>query len=447
MILKAFHYRLYPNLKQQEMFAKHFGCARFVWNWALEKKTRSYAKDKKCLSVQKLITDLPNLKTSNPWLKEINSQSLQSSLINLDTAFSNFFRRLADPEVKEKGYPVFKERKGRQSFHCPQNVKIDFERNKISLPKIRDIKTKFSRKFEGKVNTVTISRTPANRYFVSILVENIDIPPQKPKIDRDQTIGIDLGLKDFAILSTGEKIPNPKFNYQKENKHIKRLNRRISRQYEMNEKHTKNRHKNCVKRAKLFEKESNRRKDFHHKVSSKLVRENQTICLEDLNITGLMKNHKVAESFASVGLSTFVNYLKYKCEWYGKNLIFINRFDPSSRICNCCGYYNHDLKLGDRTWKCPQCQTILDRDVNAAKNIKDFALQKQNLIGQVPHKERQVPVKKNRFKKKENKIPLDKRELTLQESGPLLTLREGVSKFTQKTKNESLCKNEESTPL
>ena len=173
----------------------------------------------------------------------------------------------------------------------------------------------------------------------------------------------------------------------------------------MNKEHTNNRNKNCIKRARLFEKISNRRNDFLHKLSSRIVSENQTICIEDLVVVNLMKNHKVAESFASVAISTFVNYLEYKCEWYGKNLIRINRFDPSSKISNCCGDYNTHLKLSDRSWVCGKCGKVLDRDINAANNIKDFALQKQNLITQVP---------------------LEGRELTPQEMEPLL-IREKLS--------------------
>ena len=283
-------------------------------------------------------------------------------------------------------------------------VQVDFENNRITLPKIRDIKCVFSRRFSGKMKTVTISKTPADHYFVSILVETKDVASPKPLITREKAVGIDLGLKDFAILSTGEKIANPRFNYKEQPK-LRHLNRRISRQFRMNKVHSNNRNKNCIKRARLFEKISNRRNDFHHKLSSKIVSENQTICIEDLAVANLMKNHKVAESFASVSLGEFVRQLEYKCLWYGKNLIRIGRFDPSSKISNCCGDYNNNLKLSDRFWVCSKCGQTLDRDINAANNIRDFALQRQNLITQVP---------------------LEERELTLQEIVPLLA-REKLS--------------------
>jgi putative transposase len=416
-MLKAYKYRIYPNKKQIEMLNKHFGCSRFIYNWALQTKNEVYIKHKKSLSRFDLQSKLLQLKSEFSWLKEVNSQSLQSSLLNLDNAFSNFFRRCKE-KTNKKGFPTFKTRKGKQSFQCPQYVKVDFERSKISLPKIKDIKTVFSRKFEGKIKTVTISKTCSNKFFVSILVETNEKIPEKPKIDPNKTVGIDLGLKDFAILSTGEKIKNPRFNYAKEQEQIKRLNRKICRQYRMNEKHSNNRNKNCIKRAKLFEKITNRREDFLHKLSTKLIRENQTICLEDLNVSGMMKNHKVAESFSSISLSTFVRMLEYKAEWYGRNIIFIGRFDPSSKICNYCGYYKKDLTLKDRTWVCPDCGTEHDRDINAARNIRDFALQKQNLILQVP---------------------MDNRELTLQETKPLLNNRKAIRQVSSM--------NEESTRI
>lgn len=370
------------------MFAKHFGCNRFVYNWALNLKNETYAKQKKSLSRFELQPLLLKLKSENIWLKEVNSQTLLSALLNLDTAFSNFFRRCKQG-AKQRSYPTFKSKHDRQSFQCPQHVKVDFVSNKISFPKIKDVKCIFSRRFEGKIKTATVSKTRSNKYFVSILVETKNVIPPKSKIARETTVGIDLGLKDFAVLSTGERIKNPRFN-EKEKSKLAKLNRRISRQLRMNERHTNNREKSLVRRAKLLEKISNRRNDFLHKTSSRIVSENQTICIEDLNVSGMMKNHKVAGSFSSLSLSEFVNLLEYKCEWYGKNLIKINRFDPSSKLSNCCGDYNNNLNLNNRSWVCRKCGNVLDRDLNAARNIKDFALDKQNLIAQVPMEDRKL---------------------------------------------------------
>jgi putative transposase len=440
-MLKAFKYRLYPNSKQVELFSKHFGCSRFIYNWALELKNNIYTTKKKSLSRYEISDFLPKLKQENIWLKEINSQILQQSLMHLDTAFTRFFKKQAD-------FPVFKSRKDRQSFSCPQNVKVNLHNSTIILPKIPgEIKCVFSREFTGKIKTCTISRNPARHYFISILVETPDKIPIKPKIDRSKTVGIDLGLKDFLITSNGEKIPNPRFN-QKEQKKIARLNRQISRQYLMNDKkHSKNRTKTCLKRAIVFERVNNRRKDFHHKISTKLIRENQTICLEDLAVSNMMKNHKVAESFASVGLGTFIEYLKYKAEWYGRNLIFIGRFDPSSKMCSSCGHIYQELSLSERYWTCSKCNTHHDRDINAAINIKNFALQKQNLIAQVELNNRKIRLNKP-------EIRLDKPELTLQnrnKNSVILTRKSkneiGPLLKRQKDFKQARSLNEESTPL
>ena len=345
-MLKAYHYRLYPTQTQEVLLNKHFGCVRFVYNWALETKNKAYVEQKKSLSCMKLITRLPELKKENEWLGEINSQALQMSIRNLDNAFTNFFRRVKD-KAKEVGFPKFKTRKNRQSFQCPQKVKVDFENNHISLLKVPNIKAKLSRTFVGKIKTVTISKTKSNRFFASILVDDGIEQPKKCMIKESTAVGVDLGLKDFAILSTGEKVPNQQFN-KKERERIATLQRKMAKQKFINGKHTKNREKNRIKLARLFERIENRRDDFLHKLSTRLVRENQTICLEDLAVKNMQKNHKLAGSIASVAWSKFVSFVEYKCNWYGKNLIKIGRFEPSSRICSKCGSYNSELTLKDR---------------------------------------------------------------------------------------------------
>lgn len=381
-MLKAFHYRLYPDQEQQSLLNKHFGCARFVYNWALETKNKAYVEQKNSVPCTKLITQLPELKKENEWLKEVNSQALQMSIRNLDNAFTNFFRRVKNGS-KQAGFPKFKSRKNRQSFQCPQKVKVDFENNRISLLKVPNIKAVFSRKFEGKIKTVTVSATKAGRYFASILVDDGKDLPKKCKIDEKTSVGIDLGISDFAILSTGEKIKNHRFNEKTRNK-IAKLQRKMAKQKLMNGgQHTKNREKTRVKLNRAYEAISNQRDDFLHKVSSKIVRENQTICIEDLNVSGMMKNHCLAGSIASVSWSRFVSFLQYKCDWYGKNLIKIGRFEPSTKMCSSCGCYNGSLTLKDRKWTCTDCGIEHDRDINASKNIKTFALTKQNLIGNI----------------------------------------------------------------
>ena len=398
-MLQAFHYRLYPTASQEVLLNKHFGCVRFVYNWALETKQKAYVEQKKSLSSFDLVTRLPDLKKENEWLGEVNSQALQMSIRNLDNAFTNFFRRVKE-KAKDAGFPKFKTRKNRQSFQCPQKVKVDFDRGRISLLKIPNIKAVFSRQFVGKMKTVTISKTKAGRYFASILVETGIEPPKKAAIHTDTAVGIDLGLTHFAILSTGEKINNQRFK-EKAKTAIAKLNRKMAKQKMMNDgKHTKNREKTRVKLNRVYETIDNHRNDFLHKLSTKIVRENQTICIEDLAVSNMQKNHCLAGAIASVSWGKFVSFLDYKCEWYGKNLIRIGRFDPSTKICSACGAYNGELTLKDREWICPDCGAKHDRDINAATNVKTFALSKQNLV---------------------RNIGLDKPEFTLGEIEPLAT--------------------------
>jgi len=365
-MLKAFKYRVYPNKEQSVLLNKHFGCVRYIYNQGLQKKMEEYKNSDKSLSYFELqngmLLELKNDEATK-WLKEVYSQCLQMALRNLDNAFTRFFR-------EKKGFPKFKSRhKSVQSCQFPQNVKIDFDKKRIKFPKIGGLKVKFSRKFEGKVKTTTISRTSTNKYYVSILVDNEKELPKKIKVKEETTIGIDLGIKDFCILSNGEKVENPK--YLKNNlQRIKVLQRRTSRKI----KGSKNRKKANRRLALKHEYVRNIRQDFLHKLSSRLIRENQTICLEDLNVAGMMKNHCLAQSISDVSWSQFVEFLKYKSDWYGKNIIQIGRFEASSKTCSSCGSIKRDLLLKDREWICEKCNVKHDRDINAAINIKDFGL-------------------------------------------------------------------------
>jgi len=365
-MLKAFKYRVYPNKEQAILLNKHFGCVRYIYNQGLQNKIESYETTGKSLSCNKLTTgmliDLKN-DPSKEWLKEIYSQCLQMALRNLDNAFTRFFR-------EKKGFPKFKSKhKSIQSCQFPQNVRIDLDNKRIIFPKIGGLKTVFSREFEGKIKTTTLSRTSTNKYYVSILVDNEVEFPEKVKIEKETTIGIDLGIKDFCILSNGEKIENPK--YLKNNlQRIKVLNRRASRKV----KGSNNKKKANLKLALKHEYVRNIRQDFLHQLSSKLISENQTICLEDLNVSGMMKNHCLAQSISDVSWSQFVDFLKYKAEWYGKNILQIGRFESSSKTCSICGWIKKDLTLKNREWVCEKCGVKHDRDINAATNIKKFGL-------------------------------------------------------------------------
>jgi putative transposase len=357
-MFKTYKYRLYPTNSQKELITKHIGSSRFVYNLALETKNMAYIGSKHNFSPFDLIKQLPELKKECPWLKEVNSQCLQQSIQNMDIAFKKFF--------KGAGYPKFKSKhRGKQSFSIPQNVIV--ENNLLIIPKFKEgIKIKLHRPTQGVIKSATISVTPTGKYFVSILCDTKEEPPTKVPIKENTTIGIDLGIKNFAITSEDEVFENPKY-----------LRKTLSKIKYVQRKYSKNKGKRTKKRlALLHEKIVNKRKDFLHKTSTKLIRENQTIALEDLAVSNMVKNHNLAQSINDVSWSTFVTMLEYKADWYGKNILKIGRFAPSSKTCSNCGAINKELQLKDREWTCSSCSTVLDRDLNAACNIKSFALKK-----------------------------------------------------------------------
>lgn len=351
---KAFKYRIYPTESQKELIARHIGSSRFVYNLALETKNAAYIGNKHNYSAFDLVKQLPELKKELPWLKEVNSQSLQQSIQNMDIAFKKFF--------KGAGFPKFKKKSNKGSFSIPQNVIV--ENGLLIIPKFKEgIKIKLHRPTQGTIKSATISVTPTGKYFVSILCDTNTEMPNKAPITESTTIGIDLGIKNFAITSEGEVFENPKFLRKAQSK-LKYVQRKYS-------KHKGKRTKK--KLAKLHEKITNQRQDFLHKTSTKLIRENQTICLETLVVKNMVKNHNLAQAISDVSWSTFVTMLEYKADWYGKNILRIGQFAPSSKTCS-CGVINKDLKLSDREWTCKSCGTTHDRDILAACNIKSFAL-------------------------------------------------------------------------
>ncbi|QYZ79816.1 transposase [Methanofollis formosanus] len=369
-MLQAYKYRMYPSQEQVALLMKHIHACRFVYNNSLEQKIRAYEQEGRKLSCFDLNNRLPALKDEHPWLKDVNSQSLQSANKNLDNAFTRFFR-------EKKGFPRFKSKKNPlQSFQVPQSYSVDFDQRWIKLPKISKIRTIFHRVFTGKMKYATVSVTSTGKWFVSILVDDGKNEPEPAPFSLDTTLGIDVGLKDFATFSIGEKIENPR-HLKNSLQRLKVLQRRMSRK----KKGSKNREKAIQKLARCYEKVANQRNDFLHKISFRVVSENQAIAVESLNVGGMMKNHHLAQGIEDVSWSTFFTMLEYKCRKYGKTLLKIGRFDPSSKICNTCGYLKRDLTLSDREWVCPECGTHHDRDINAAINIKKFALQEQNLVG------------------------------------------------------------------
>jgi putative transposase len=361
-MLRAYKYRLYPNKSQIDFFEKQFGTCRFVYNWALDFKSTVYKDENQSISKNELKKMLPGLKAQYNWLKDVNSQSLQSSIDNLDNAFQKFFRKEAEyPAFKSKNNPV-------QSFQVPQHYVVDLDKGTVKLPKLKEpIKAKFHRRFDGETRTATISRTPTGKYFISILVEDGREIPEK--VSSGPNIGVDVGITHFAILSTGEKIENPR-HLKKSMAKLKAEQQSLSRK----KKGSGNRKKQKLVVAKLHEKVANQRNDFHHKLSNRLISENQVIVLEDLNISGMVKNHCLAQAISDVSWRNFIMKLKYKAEWYGKTIMQIGRFVPSSKLCSICGYKNTDLTLNDRSWECPSCHIKHDRDVNAAINILNIAL-------------------------------------------------------------------------
>lgn len=361
----SYKYRLYPNKTQQQILEKHFGATRWIYNYGLENKIKAYQKDKSNLSCFQISSELPKLKSNKEteWLKEINAQSLQMSLRQLDNAYTKFFK-------KQNKFPKFKSKKDKNSFSIPQGNSIDFKNVKAKFVKLGEIKIIIDRQFIGRIIKATISKNKVNQYFVSYTVdEKFEII--KPKKIKDKTtIGIDLGLKSFAVLSDGRTIENPKY-FNKNEKRLTILQRRLSKK----QKGSQNIKKANLKVAKLHNKISNQRSYFLHNFTHQLTHDNQvdTYAIENLNVKGMMKNHCLAKAIGDVSWGEFIRQLTYKSKWYGKNLIVIGRFEPSSKMCS-CGYVNKDLTLTDRKWTCPKCQTTHDRDLLAAQNIKKFAL-------------------------------------------------------------------------
>ncbi len=360
-MIKTYKFRLDPTKAQKELLAKHFGAVRFIYNLALQVKKDAYNHYDENISWVDLCKQLTDLKNECTWLKEINAQSLQSSIRHLDEAYKNFFNHGA-------GFPKFKRRSNRQSFQCPQKNKIVGD--KISINKFREgIKIKLHRKFIGDIKTVTISITPTGKYYASILVDNhIELPETKKVTSKSSCLGIDTGIKTMASLSNGTEIENPKF-LKRSLARLKILQRRADKK----KKGSKNQRKANLKTARLHEKVKNQRNDYIQKQTTKLLNENQVeaVMVEDLAVSNLMKNHSVAQALSDVSISRFYEVLKYKCKWRGINFVKVGRFYASTKICNCCQHNNdiNDLKI--REWTCVNCNTPHDRDYNASLNIRD----------------------------------------------------------------------------
>jgi len=351
---KTYKFRIYPTAEQEILLAKHFGCTRFVYNHFLNKRKEQYQKDKKSDNYYAQAKTLTEIKkhSETEWLKEVNSQTLQFALRSLDTAFLNFFRGNAQ-------FPKFKSRKHKNSFTVPQNGCVS--NGLLYISKFKEgIKVKLHREVKGKIGKMTISKTATGKYYVSIFTEQ-EIE-ELPKTNKQ--VGVDLGLKDFAITSDGHKFKNNRYT-KKYAKKLKKAQQHLSRK----QKGSNGFEKQKLKVAKIHEKIASCRLDTLHKVSKQLVSEYDVIVCEDLNVKGMIKNHKLSKHIADASWGNFVTLLQYKCDWYGKELIKVNRFYPSSKTCADCGWINQNLKLSDREWTCNNCNTLLDRDANASRNI------------------------------------------------------------------------------
>lgn len=385
-MLKAYKYRLYPNADQAIQIDHSIGVCRLLYNTALNLKIWLYRVYEIKVSSFDLCYQLVEFKKEYPWINEVDSQALQAAIKKVDVAFKNFY--------KGSGYPKFKsKRKGTQSFQCPNGTrKINLENSTLTIPKIKNIPIRLSRTFEGKIKTITISKTPTRKYFASILIDDGKQMPEKSLIHPDTSIGIDLGINHFLVTSEKRKTDHPGWMKQSI-KRLKYLQRRLRKK---SNKKSRRRKVAVLRIAKLHERIANQRKDFLQKLSSEIISDNQTVFLEDLNIKGMSASAKgtiekpgrkvkqkagLNRSIRDSGWGMFEQMLRYKGQWNGKNVLQIGRFVPSSKECSCCHHINETLTLADREWTCANCGTHHDRDGNAGSTVKYHGLKqyyKQN---------------------------------------------------------------------
>ncbi|NES82819.1 MAG: IS200/IS605 family element transposase accessory protein TnpB [Moorea sp. SIO2B7] len=356
---KAYKYRIYPDTEQQQALAKAFGCCRWFWNYSLDLCQKTYSKTGKGLSRYAIQSLLPGLKKEYPWLRDAYSQCLQVVALNLSRAYQNFFEKRAK-------LPRFKSKHGRQSISYPANVTFEGDYLKLNR-KIGKIYCLRHRDFEGIIKTVTISKNPDGKYYASVLVDDGKNPPKTST--NGKPIGIDLGLTHFAITSDGSKYDNPK-HLAKHQGNLKRKQQKLSRK----KKGSNNRQKARQLVAKVHSKISRCRQDFLHKLSRKIVNENQVIAVENLNVKGMVRNHNLAKAISDCGWGMFCTMLKYKAENEGKKYLEVDRFFPSSQTCHVCLNQVGSLPLDVRNWTCEHCKTNHDRDINASINIRNEAL-------------------------------------------------------------------------
>lgn len=371
MSLKTFKYRLYPTGEQKVLIDKHFGCVRFVYNYAISKQMESIKETQKILPSRTIQNAVVAMKSSPgyEWMYEVNSQSILAAIIHAQSSAVNF--RVRKKSAGKSQSMRFKSKKDNyQKYQCPQKTKVKFDENKIWLPKLLDVKARITQQFTGKIKTSTITKTPTGQYFVCVLVETEETLPIPTTISKEETLGIDVGINHFATLSNGLKIANEKHFVQRQARLAKK-----QKIFARKQKGSKNYGKEKLSVAKEHEKIRLQRLDFQHKLTHQLIRKNQatTYAIETLNIEGIKANRKLAKAVSDAAWYQFTTLLKYKASWYGKNVIAIDRFEPSSKVCSCCGHKLQVLPLHIRKWECPSCLSTHDRDINAAINIRNIA--------------------------------------------------------------------------